>query len=82
MDKWGIKLVKKKKKGGRGPSAFCSEAHLCEDKVPLEKMKEQGTDVHPVAETQMSSLGLEHPLHYNMFKCKVETTPFVTINSN
>lgn len=50
MDKWGIKLVKKKKKGGRGPSAFCSEAHLCEDKVPLEKMKEQGTDVHPVVE--------------------------------
>lgn len=49
MDRWGIKLVKKKK-GGRGPSAFCSEAHLCEDKVPLEKMKEQGTDVHPVAE--------------------------------
>lgn len=55
MGRWGIRLVKKQqqqqqKQGGRDLSAFCSGAHLCDDKVPVEKMKEQGTDVHPVAE--------------------------------
>lgn len=48
-------------------------------------MKEQCADVHPEAEmkdkAQMSSLGLKHPLHYNMFKNKIETTPSVTVNT-
>lgn len=62
-------------RGGGGPLyAFCSESQLCEDKVPVGKTKKQGTDVHPGAEmkdcAQTSSLGLEYPLHYNMFENK------------